>query len=105
MGTDSIEESGVGLNIKFDMYLTTESVDLDGTGHLRLDFDDVVMTGQFMGQPVELYHNKERTQMDMGGRDSVDTALGQSVEGIPQIAFFDNPINLTVDRDGMVTST
>lgn len=101
-GFDMGEGSGIGLSIGSNLSLVTESVDTAGAGALRLAFDDVYMTGNFMGTPVEIHHSAGRTTMNVDGRTQVDTAQGHSIKGIAQLQFFQQPVRMVVARDGEV---
>lgn len=103
MGIDPEAQGAVGLNMRFDMRLDTERVSPSGAGQLQLAFTDVIMTGRFMGEPVELYKNGVNTRMDLGAGQALDTAHRDSTAGIPQLAFFEDPIHMTVAPDGTVT--
>ncbi len=103
LGSDSIETSGIGLDIAFDFTLTTESISTFGNARLRLDFGTVQMSGTFMGSPINLYHSPERTQMQLDARTTLDTDRGDRIDGIPQIEFFRDPIYITVTPEGRVT--
>jgi len=92
----------IDLDFGADMALDTMAVNTWGEGELELRFEQVQMNGRFMGGPVQLAKNAGGTQFNMPGFSAVDTRQGQSVQGIPQLAFFDTPIEMRVGRDGVV---
>ena len=101
-GIDLLETSDIGMAMDSRLSLRTESVDPGGTGSLRVDFDETTMRGNFMGSPFELYHTPDRTVMTREGQPPLDTANGQTIEGIPQLEFLNTPIRMQVARDGRV---
>ncbi len=99
-------ETGVGSKIGLTMNmlysLETTAIDREGNGTLVLEFDEVKMTGNFMGEPVNLYQSGSETQMSLNRHDQLDTRQGDSVKGIPQLEFFKKPITMVVGPDGHV---
>jgi hypothetical protein len=99
MGT----ESDIGLTMHMTFDLETLEARRDGSGTLELEFDEVRMTGNFMGDPVSLYQSGGETEMDLNRGDQIDTRQGDSIEGIPQLEFFEQPIRMEIGPDGHVT--
>lgn len=95
-------ESPIDMRLDAGLTLSTESVAQDGTGSLRLDFEDVAMDGTFMGSPFQLSKRPGGASMRMDDRVLLDTESGQSIHGIPQLEFFDRPIRMKVGPDGTV---
>lgn len=93
--------SGVAMGLGGDMQVLTESVDTSGNGHLDIRFDNVVMQGSFMDQPVNLSHSMAGTEYQYGN-EHVSTAAGDSIKGIPQLEFFNTPTKAVVSPAGEV---
>ncbi len=103
-GVESLVGPGnVAMRFSSDMNVTTESVDLLGNGDLSIGFDRVEMTGSFMDAPVNLVHSMTGTEFSHG-KDRVSTAKGDSIAGIPQLAFFNTPTKARVSPAGEVLS-
>jgi len=102
-GVDMGEGSSIALTIDGDMGLDTKSVDPQGNGNLRLAFDAIHMQGDFMGSPVSLSQDQHGTQYAGQGREVINTPQGLgSIQGIPQLEFFKEPIDMTVMPDGRI---
>lgn len=103
-GIESLAGSGgVAMRFQSSMVVLTEGVDTSGNGNLDIRFSDVQMEGSFMDAPVSLSHSLNGTEYDYGN-EHVSTAAGDSIAGIPQIAFFDTPAKATVSPAGEVLS-
>lgn len=100
-GAESIGSSLIDMELRSEMTLATQSVDTSGNGALQMTFGSVDMGGNFMGGPVELHKTPERTVMRMANV-SLDTDRGDSTAGIPQLEFFDTPIDMIVSPTGQV---
>ena len=92
----------IGLFMAYKMYVTTEEVDRKGVATLRLDFDDVIMRGNFMGEEVDLMMRGDDATFTRSGQRQVNTFQGDSIEGIPQLEFFKEPIRMRVAPNGVV---
>ncbi len=101
-GIDLGETSPVAMTLNSALSLVTREVDRSGNGHLRFQFEWVRMGGDFMGESLEIEHSADRSRMAMGRRVLVDTAAGDSIEGIPQLEFFATPIDMVVAPSGEV---
>lgn len=101
-GFDMGVGSDIGLLMNMGFTLETKSIDRKGNGTLELEFDEVKMTGNFMGDPVTLYQSGSETQMSLNKHDQLDTNKGDSIKGIPQLEFFKKPITMEVGPDGHV---
>ena len=93
--------SGVAMQFQSAMQVLTERVDTSGNGHLDIRFTEVAMQGSFMDAPVSLYHTLGGTEYSHGG-EHVSTAAGDSIAGIPQLEFFNQPTKATVSPAGEV---
>lgn len=102
LGFASGDAGAVGLTLNSDLVLYTMSVDRHGNAELLASFDNLELTGNYMGERVELYKRSGATSFSMGGHTSVDTARGDSIEGIPQLEFYDQPIEMTISPRGEV---
>lgn len=103
-GVDMGEGSGIALTIDGAMGLDTKSVDSQGNGDLRLAFDAIHMQGDFMGTPVNLSQDQHGTQYSGHGGEIINTPQGLgSIQGIPQLEFFKEPIDMTVQPDGRIS--
>ena len=102
-GQDAGMASDVLLNFLGDFSLYTKSVDASGTADLRLLFEDVSMQGNFMDSPFEMGYNQNRAYF-YDGRTTMDTQTDPSVQQIPQLAFFKEPISMRVASDGEIIS-
>ncbi|MBZ0127423.1 MAG: hypothetical protein K8F32_13720, partial [Rhodocyclaceae bacterium] len=100
-GAESIGSSLIDMELRSEMTLATQSVDTSGNGALQMTFGSVDMGGNFMGGPIELHKTPERTVMRMANV-SLDTDRGDSTAGIPQLEFFDTPIDMIVSPTGQV---
>lgn len=102
-GQDAGIASDVFLNFVGDYSLFTKSVDASGTADLRLLFEDVSLQGNFMDSPFEMGFNQNRAYF-YDGRTTMDTQTDPSVQQIPQLAFFKEPIAMRVAPTGEVLS-
>jgi hypothetical protein len=103
-GTEGFSPEDVNLFMSADMNLTTQAVDDSGNADIRFSFDRVDMAGTFMGFPVEMSKSPERTRMSVDQGQPLDTDQGSPTSGIPQLEFFDTPIDMKVGPDGRVLS-
>jgi len=101
-GFDMGVGSEIGLTMSMRYSLETTAIDRDGNGTLVLEFEQVKMTGNFMGEPVDLFQSGTETQMSLSRHDQLDTQQGDSIKGIPQLEFFNKPITMVVGPDGHV---
>ncbi|MCC6490852.1 MAG: hypothetical protein IT364_25420 [Candidatus Hydrogenedentes bacterium] len=102
-GQDAGIASDVYLNFVGDYSLFTKNVDASGTADLRLLFEDVSLQGNFMESPFEMGFNQNRAYF-YDGRTTMDTQTDPSVQQIPQLAFFKEPISMRVAPTGEVLS-
>lgn len=101
-GIESLAGSGgVAMGFGGDMQVMTESVDTSGNGHVDIRFDNVVMQGSFMDQPINLSHSMAGTEYHYGN-ENISTAGGDSIKGIPQLEFFNTPTKAVVSPSGEV---
>jgi hypothetical protein len=103
-GIEMGQGAAIGLTMASQLKLLTESVDALGNGTMRVSFESFQMTGNFMGDPVELVQADGQTAFRMAGKTKVDTAQGQSIQGIPQLEFLRQPIHVTVAPNGEVVN-
>ncbi|MBN2307642.1 MAG: hypothetical protein JXR94_01650 [Candidatus Hydrogenedentes bacterium] len=102
-GAEMQTTSGISLNIAGVLGLATESVGPAGDATMRLTFDSMDMSGTFMGTPVRLTQNRDDTYLVQGDKTDINTALGLgSIQGIPQLEFFRQPIQMEVAQNGQV---
>lgn len=101
-GMDLGEESAISLMMNMAFGIDTISVDDRGWAELQLAFDQVRMTGSFMGEEVHLYQTGDDVQMHLNKFENVDTSAGDSIQGISQLEFFSSPVTMIVSPDGMV---
>lgn len=101
-GIESLSGPGnVAMEFTSDLHVLTESVDLAGNGNLSIGFDRVEMHGSFMDAPVNLVHSLAGTEYTHGN-EHVSTANGDSIAGIPQLEFFNQPTKARVSPSGEV---
>ena len=94
--------ANIAMNLASSLSLYTERVEPDGTGSLRLSFDNLDMTGDFMGSPIELHQSPERTLLNMNAQTKIDSSQGRSLGLIPQLDFFKQPVAMTVSPNGTI---
>lgn len=92
---------GVAMAFRSSLVVKTESVDTLGNGYLDIRFGPVEMQGSFMDAPVSLAHSLAGTEFQHGN-EYVSTAAGDSIAGIPQLQFFNQPTKATVSPAGIV---
>lgn len=104
-GMEAIGGSPIDLNLDSAIALTTQSVDQKGYGQLRMQFGDTLAQGDFMGSPFLMARGDAGTRLEMNGQTYIDSAANQgSSAGIPQLEFFDHPIDMEVAPNGVVTA-
>ena len=104
-GAESIGSAPVDMKLTTTMNLNTKSVDRDGTGDLRLEFDNTNFDGDFMGSPYAMFLNQSEQNIEMDGKSYVNSKEGKgSVDGLPQAQYFLEPIDMRVARNGEVLS-
>ena len=102
-GLDALSSVPISLDMTSDLSLATESVDAAGNALMRLTFDSVSMDGDFMESPYQLMQDGNNTFLADGGRTQIDTAQGiGSIQGIPQLEFFKEPVVMKVAPNGQV---
>jgi hypothetical protein len=102
-GLDSLSSMPITLDLSSNLSLTTESVDTEGNAVIRLAFDSVSMNGEFMENPYQLMQDGNDTYLSEGNRTHIDTAQNiGSIQGIPQLKFFKEPVIMTVAPNGQV---
>lgn len=99
MGFSEGDSSDIGLNLGFDLSLSTDKVKSDGTAELTMAFESVEMNGGFMGNPVNLFQTKNQAQAQLGDGVSLDE---KALAANPQLSFFREPIRMTAGPDGEV---
>jgi hypothetical protein len=103
-GLEALGASEVVMAFGADISLLTERVAKDGSADLVLHWDAVSLEGDFMGSEVYLYQNAQEAIFEMDGRDMLANAEGDDpTQGIPQMEFFQNPVNMTIAPSGEVT--
>jgi len=101
-GIESLTGPGsVAMEFVSDLSVVTESADLAGNGNLSIAFDRVEMRGSFMDAPVHLVHTIAGTEF-VHGNQHLSTANGDSIAGIPQLAFFNTPTKARISPAGEV---
>ncbi len=101
-GIDLGQGSNIDMNFGSRMALHTDSVDQAGAGNLGLTFDNVDMTGEFMGSPIELHQRPDGTQLKMNSKTKIDSSQGISLGLIPSLEFFKQTIRMTVAKNGEI---
>jgi len=102
LGFDTGDSDSVGLSLNSDLILYTTGIDGRGNAEMLASFDNLDMTGTYMGETVELYKRDGATSWSMGEHTAVNTAVGDSIDGIPQLEFYNQPIAMTVAPNGHV---
>lgn len=104
-GMEAIGTSPIDMNLDSAFALTTQSVDNQGYGKLRMEFGDTQARGDFMGSPFLMTRGSQGTKLEMNGMTYIDSAANKgSSAGIPQLEFFDKPIDMEVAPNGVVTA-
>ena len=104
-GMEAIGAGAIDMNLDSAFELTTQSVDDKGYGKLRMAFGDTQVKGDFMGGPFYMSRGSQGTTLQMNGTTYIDSAANKgSSAGIPQLEFFDKPIDMEVAPNGVVTS-
>lgn len=104
-GMEDIGGSPIAMNLDSAIELNTTSVDEKGYGKLRMRFGDTVAQGDFMGSPFLMSRGAQGTRLEMNGATYIDSAANVgSAAGIPQLEFFDKPVDLEVAPNGVVTA-
>lgn len=104
-GMESIGAGVIDMNLDSAFDLKTQSVDKEGYGKLRMEFGDTQARGNFMGGPFVMSRGSEGTTLQMNGTTYIDSETNKgSSAGIPQLEFFDKPIDMEVAPNGVVTA-
>jgi hypothetical protein len=104
-GMESIGPGAIDVNLDSALELKTQSVDRDGFGRLQLQFGDTQAKGDFMGGPFYWARGPQGTKLEMNGKTYIDSMAQQgSTAGIPQLEFYDAPIDVEVAPNGVVTA-
>jgi hypothetical protein len=102
-GLELLNPEPVKLNMDSTFHLTTQRVDRQGNGDLRLAFENANVAGDFMGSDFELRQDANGAVVYMNGQTLVDSkGNATALEGIPQLEFFDKAIDMTIAPNGEV---
>lgn len=94
---------GIGMVFNAGFGVATTAVDTKGIADVTVDFDDVLMTGHFMGDEINLERSDNGTSFSMPGANQSPEAQSQ-LKNTPQMQFFEQPIRLSVAPDGRILS-
>ncbi len=100
-GADGGLAADVNMDFMGDFDLYTKAVDGAGVADLRVLFENASLQGDFLGTPFEMGYDEHRAYI-YDGRTRIDTERGDSVQGIPQMDYFRQPISLRVASNGEV---
>ncbi|MBI3117098.1 MAG: hypothetical protein HYZ00_00315, partial [Candidatus Hydrogenedentes bacterium] len=104
-GMELLGASPIKLDLDSAFKLSTWDVAPDGTGTLTMEFEHAAMSGDFMGSDFRMLEGPQGSVLQSNGQTLVDTAKGiGSDQGIPQMEFFKQPIQMEVRPDGIVTN-
>ena len=102
-GEEDIGVSPIDLSMESWMTLDTLSVDERGVGELRFGFDKVSSRGNFMDAAHRMDYEQGEASFREGHRQPLDTRNGiGSLEGIPQLEFFNDPVTMRVAPNGEI---
>lgn len=94
---------GIGLDFNAGFGVDTNAVDDQGIADVTVDFDDVSMTGRFMGDEIDLQRTDSGASLRMPGANQSPDAQAQ-LANTPQMQFFEQPIRLSVAPNGDILS-
>ncbi len=102
-GIEALTDSGVLMDFESVMSLDTRDVDPAGNALLRMTFDRSSLQGNFMDEPFSMEVTPDDARVSQGDKTPVDTRQGVgSAQGIPQLAFLQEPVDMVVAPNGQV---
>lgn len=104
-GTGNERDLGAGdIGMRFDAQfdLDTEAVDPDGVANLMLRFNRADMTGRFLGDEVTMHHGEGGEGEEPRIINQVQGTRRDAEPDSAQMAFFKQPIRMSVGPDGEV---
>jgi len=101
-GMEMLLPGPIAMDMQSAFDLSTQSVAPDGTGSLRLSFGDTQFRGDFMGSDFAMLQGRDGARIEMDGQALLNTAAGQGIAGIPQLAYFQDAIEMEIGPNGLV---
>ncbi|MGI6459367.1 MAG: hypothetical protein ACOX5J_04605 [Candidatus Hydrogenedentales bacterium] len=102
-GIEGLTDSGVLMNFESGMSLHTRDVDPAGNALLRMTFDQTSLQGSFLDEQFSMEVTPDDARVDTRGQTPVDTRRDVgSTQGIPQLEFLQDPVDLVVAPNGQV---
>ena len=102
-GVEGLTDSGVLMNFESDMSLHTRDVDPAGNALLRMTFDQTSLRGSFLDEQFSMEVTPNDARIDNRGQTPVDTRRDVgSTQGIPQLEFLQEPVDMVVAPNGQV---